>query len=488
MANDNSAPTRTDDESESHPLLEDVQDDAENASAEQQADWRRWLYAAHFLAAWNSRAFEFGAFLFLATIYPDSLLPASLYALVRSLSATLLSSRLGSYIDSADRLSVVRLSIVGQRVAVSLSCGLLFALVAVKRLPDNVLVSYGSLTALSVLACIEKLSAIANTISVERDWVVVIASNDESSLRRINSLMRRIDLFCKLVAPLFVSAIDSASSKVAIVVIGVMTTVTVLFEYPAMGVVHSHIPRLQAPKPQGQPDSTSSNGIRGTIKAIGRNTAVYIAHPAFTPSFALALLYLTVLSFGGQMIIWLASTGVPSSIIGMLRSTAAVFELSATWLGPLVMSRVGSLRAGIWFLNWQLLCVTCACIFFWLPELSEVLPHTDTIPVYCGAIGCIILSRLGLWGFDLSVQMILQEEVEEHLRGTFASQEHALQNIFETLAFASTTIFARPEAFKWPVTISACAVGLAAVLYASFVRGRRGHLLHLSKCVESGRK
>jgi len=71
----------------------------------------RRLYLSHALSTWNSRLFEFGAFLFLANIYPNTLLPASVYALARAASAALLSPCLGSYIDRADRLRAVRLSI-----------------------------------------------------------------------------------------------------------------------------------------------------------------------------------------------------------------------------------------------------------------------------------------------------------------------------------------------------------------------------------------
>lgn len=52
------------------------------------------------------------------------------------------------------------------------------------------------------------------------------------------------------------------------------------------------------------------------------------------------------------------------------------------------------------------------------------------------------------------------------------------------LSFASTVVFARPEQFKYPATISAAAVALTGVLYAAFVRSRRGHLVHLSKCID----
>ena len=69
------------------------------------------LYVSHFLSTWNSRSFEFGAVLFLASIFPRTLLPLSIYALVRSSSAIVLGPAIGSTIDRSGRLGVVRGSI-----------------------------------------------------------------------------------------------------------------------------------------------------------------------------------------------------------------------------------------------------------------------------------------------------------------------------------------------------------------------------------------
>lgn len=69
------------------------------------------LYISHSLSAWNSRMFEFGAVLFLASIFPGTLLYASIYALVRALPAVALSSWLGARVDSSDRLVALRHSI-----------------------------------------------------------------------------------------------------------------------------------------------------------------------------------------------------------------------------------------------------------------------------------------------------------------------------------------------------------------------------------------
>lgn len=71
----------------------------------------RRLYISHFLSTWNSRVFEFGAVLYLATIFPGTLMPMSVYALVRGLSAIIFAPAVGLYIDVGNRLQVVRVSI-----------------------------------------------------------------------------------------------------------------------------------------------------------------------------------------------------------------------------------------------------------------------------------------------------------------------------------------------------------------------------------------
>ncbi|KAK4543641.1 hypothetical protein LTR36_005286 [Oleoguttula mirabilis] len=315
-----------------------------------------------------------------------------------------------------------------------------------------------------------------NTVSIERDWVVTVAGGDEARLSRLNSQMRRMDLFCKLVAPLAVSALDGFSTQLAVTVTGLITFVSVPAEYFAIAKVYRSVPALATPKETIRNQQPAGSGARAGFERACSGLIAYIRHPAFLPSFALALLYMTVLSFAGQMITYLLAIGISTGAIGALRGVAALSELSATWLGPKVMDRIGPTRAGIWFLNWQMICVTVACMFFWLDATPTV--------VAAGTISAVVASRIGLWGFDLSAQMIVQEEVQAEMRGAFSSQEFAFQNMFEMLSFASTIAFAKPEQFKWPATISAGAVALAGVLYAAFVRMRRGHLVHLSKCMD----
>jgi iron-regulated transporter 1 len=214
--------------------------------------------------------------------------------------------------------------------------------------------------------------------------------------------MRRIDLFCKLVGPLAISLIDGFSTTLAVAITGGMTILSVMIEYWSIALVYNGVPALQAQKCTiPGPPSASGHTLRQLIQRSLKGILLYVNHPAFLPSLSLALLYMTVLSFSGQMITYLLSLGLSSGVTGALRAISAAAEMSATWLAPKVTHHIGSERAGIWFLNWQILCVTVAGLFFWI----DVSPTVSAV----GTVTAVIASRVGLWGFDLSAQTIVQE-------------------------------------------------------------------------------
>ena len=99
---------------EHHPFLEQMHMEDDVPQVDGSVDTAivaRRLYLSHFLSTWNSRVFEFGAVLYLATIFPGTLLPMSVYAFTRGLAAIMFAPAVGQYIDGGDRLQVVRLSI-----------------------------------------------------------------------------------------------------------------------------------------------------------------------------------------------------------------------------------------------------------------------------------------------------------------------------------------------------------------------------------------
>lgn len=441
------------------------------------------LYTSHILSTWNSRTFEFGAVIFLAAIFPGTLFYASCYALFRSLVAACLGSWIGSLVDSRNRLHVVRHSIVWQRVSVALSCLALLGMMKLKEQGMAKFVLFGISVA---LAGVEKLAYMANTVAVERDWVIVVAASLNADLQHLNSTMRRIDLICKLVAPVGIGLIDGYSTSTAIWVVLIQNLASVGVEYFAIKQVYTAVPDLAKPQQHQQQESQEeSPSIPSKTKSAIRDCThpwkTYISSPPFLASLSLSLLYLTVLSFASQMTTYLLTLGFTSTHVSLMRLSTVCLELSATVAAPYLIARIGAVRSGLWFINEQLLSIALA-VGLWLYYYER--------PIAAGLVlvAGVACSRLGLWGFDLSVQFLIQDTIPPSSRGSFSAIEMSLQNIFELLSFLTTMVFWRPEDFAIPVYISAGAIAVSAACFAGYVRRRRGHLLHTDRCLKRLRK
>lgn len=231
--------------------------------------------------------------------------------------------------------------------------------------------------------------------------------------------MRRIDMICKLVGPLFIALIDSISTRHAILINFAMNATSVLVEYFTIASVYYEVPELQGAKEITYPSYDQSEAGQLRDQAADRpghsrdyglmflrksvsDFVSYFHHSAFLPSFAGALLYLTVLSFGGQMVTYLLSAGYSSPQIGIARTLSVGCEVLATWAAPWLMGTLGPVRAGIWLSSWQLVMLASGMAVFIVYEDKPVISAT-------GLVGGTILSRLGLRGFDLCVQLLVQE-------------------------------------------------------------------------------
>ncbi|OAG44821.1 hypothetical protein AYO21_00782 [Fonsecaea monophora] len=263
---------------------------------------------------------------------------------------------------------------------------------------------------LVVLACAEKLCSVMNLVSVEKDWCVVVAGNNQAALRRLNAQMRRIDLLCKLLGPLFIASVDTASTRVAIIVNFAMNLLSVPIEYFAIARVYHEVPALQEPKTAARSEDSLEpkpflrrawNSLMYMSTKSVADCGLYFRHTVFLPSAAGALLYLTVLNFGGQMVTFLLASGYKSGVIGVARTLSVSFEVLATWFAPWLIAKIGPVRAGLWLSTLQVFPLIGGTIAF-------ILLKPSALSATALVVGTIV-SRLGLRGFDLSTQLLVQE-------------------------------------------------------------------------------
>ena len=293
---------------------------------------------------------------------------------------------------------------------------------------------------------IEKLSGIGNTLCVERDWVPVLAAASASAsttgasasarpgydLTRLNAGMRRIDLVCKLVAPLVLSVIISASAngsgsgsgsmKSGVVAVAGMSCLSWGVEVWSALRVWRACPELWVGgKEDGYDDDGDDDGDRvmgrercshqmemSTVdgdrvihmqrerarprlsimqirKAVAnawhrqaQQLRQYFSTDVWIPSLSLALLHLSALSYSATFITYLMNGGVSLMWITVARALGSVVEVSSTFVAPV----------GIQY----------------LAQSSKVVPGAEDGEGLLGerattekqhAVG---LERLGLWG------------------------------------------------------------------------------------------
>ena len=139
----------------------------------------------------------------------------------------------------------------------------------------------------------------------------------------------------------------------------------------------------------------------------------YVSRHALVPSLSLSVLHFTVLSLAGRMATLLLAIGYTSTSLALVRMLATGCEMLLTWLAPRVMRLIDPVRNGMWLISVQSLFLGISVILFWKLESTPFLAAT------CLVAGTA-LSRIGLWGFDLSAQIIIQQEISPEQRGTFS--------------------------------------------------------------------
>ncbi|KAI2616585.1 Ferroporti-1 [Hypoxylon sp. NC1633] len=392
---------------------------------------------------------------------------------------------------------------------------------------------------------IERLSSSGNLISMERDWVVTVAApaGNPYDLTHLNAVMRRIDLVCKLASPILISVVISAlgSVRLGVIFTGLTSLLSIPIEIFSARRVWNNSTLLQAPRaaPPERLEDTPETVSRSCL-ARGRQYLhgfeMYFKTSVWIPSAALALLHFNMLTWRATFITYLMNVGYSLNTITVTRTIGSVFEISSTVITPRGIeylgkthrrhqasspagendeSRVGLIadsqegnrdaktltglqRFGLWGITWQIVNTVPIVLALWAisaPEgdaksrssftqrvlAEQVSPNVGWSVVL---FSFLAFSRLGVWVFDLTTQQLTQTLVPGHQRSSFAGTENSIVNIFELLGAGAAITFPRTEQYKWLASVSLVTVVISWIMYAGWVRQRRGHLVHWEKLAQ----
>ncbi|KAI2783517.1 Ferroporti-1 [Daldinia loculata] len=408
-------------------------------------------------------------------------------------------------------------------------------------LPKNAILKGIGFAVAVTFGIIERLSASGNLISMERDWVVTVAApaGNPYDLTHLNAVMRRIDLVCKLISPILISAVISilGSIRLGVIFTGLTSLISIPIEVFSAKRVWNSSPLLQAPRavPTSQPAAATQGASRSWISRTRhyfRGFEMYFSTSVWVPSVALALLHFNMLTWRATFITYLINIGYSLNIITLARAIGSVFEISSTVITPRgidymgkthhhasaspmdeddesgvrliasdqegnrdVQTMIGLQRFGLWGMTWQMINTVPVVLALWAisaqqdeaENLFAVIRRIihEKVPPNAGwsvvLFSFLAFSRLGVWVFDLTTQQLTQTLVPGHQRSSFAGTENSVVNIFELLGAGAAIAFPRTEQYKWLALASLVSVLISWIMYAGWVRRQRGHLIHWEK-------
>jgi len=225
---------------------------------------------------------------------------------------------------------------------------------------------------------------------------------------------------------------------------------------------------------------------------------IWFHHPSGLPlvSISLAALYLTALSPSGVVLTaYLITIGLSPTSIGFFRAIGAIFGLLGIGLFSLCRDNGNTegiaggsasarsiqrlRRISMAFLLLELISILLAAVAYFLCKTSLLLSISPSIdndnnngPLswkIAFFLSAIVVSRAGLYSFDVGALEIEQYLVDERHRNAVGSVEGALCSMAEMGMYVLSIALPDPAQFGWQVGVSAAGVTTGAVCFGSFL-------------------
>uniref|UniRef100_A0A665W7P4 Solute carrier family 40 member n=1 Tax=Echeneis naucrates TaxID=173247 RepID=A0A665W7P4_ECHNA len=380
----------------------------------------------------GDRMWNFAVAVFLVELYGNSLLLTAVYGLVVAGSVLLLGAIIGDWVDRNPRLKVAQTSLLVQNSCV-IVCGIL--LMVVFQFKEQLVELYNGwiLTTCYILvitiANIANLASTATSITIQRDWVVVVAGQDSSKLADMNATVRIIDQLTNILAPMLVGQIMAFGSHfIGCGFIAGWNLCSMCLEYALLWKVYQKTPALamkagqkeqqqelkqlsvpkgnsdngQSPEESSQPlmdeapavdkpDTPQQNGfcyqVTEPLRTLKSGWVAYYNQNIFFAGMSLAFLYMTVLGFDCITTGYAYTQGLNGSVLSLLMGASAVSGICGTVAFTWVRKKCGLIRTGFISGVAQLSCLMLCVVSVFSPGSPFDLSVSPFQDLYTHLIG-----------------------------------------------------------------------------------------------------
>ena len=311
---------------------------------------------------------------------------------------------------------------------------------------------------------IEKSASRTQQCNIEKHQVVNAAGTETVALSRANSRLVQIDLAFATISPFLISFLTSKSRfgflrtipflVVSQCVIAVGTLPLVLRVSEAAAKISPDDSRSQEKGPKASSGKSSVPSVR---KDNLKSPRLII--------FATGLLYFTVVSPGGIFLSWLKDASIDPYWIAFFSSSGQAAGILGSLLVPTIISTCGLGSSAIGLLAFQVVMVTIVALSVNFAPTTVPMASASSGPsnfislsVSMACVGCVV-SRLGLWGVDLSLRQIVQLRTQSNNRVKVFGIQEGLTEFVSLLLY----IVVSSNAFEFTTlcAMSACSLALA---------------------------
>ncbi|KFP37211.1 Solute carrier family 40 member 1, partial [Chlamydotis macqueenii] len=366
------------------------------------------LYLGHALSTWGDRMWHFAVSVFLVELYGNSLLLTAVYGLVVAGSVLLLGAIIGDWVDKNSRLKVAQTSLVVQNASVIL-CGIILMVVFLFKTQLLTLYHGWLLTMCYILvitiANIANLASTATAITIQRDWIVVVAGEDRSKLADMNATIRRIDQLTNILAPMAVGQIMTfGSPMIGCGFISGWNLMSMCVEYLLLWKVYQKTPTLALKSAKvdeselkqlnvkKESDVKPAEGVQLIVEkdvtgfeppqekevscaariaepfiTFRDGWVAYYNQPVFLAGMGLAFLYMTVLGFDCITTGYAYTQGLSGSVLSLLMGASAVTGIMGTVAFTWLRRKCGLVRTGLISGVAQFACLVLCAISVFMP-------------------------------------------------------------------------------------------------------------------------
>lgn len=458
-------------EVEEEPLIKEEEIGSRIEMEPLSRDVKLAVCVSHALSAWSERTWAFAVALIFLAIHEDSLFFVSMFGLVQALGSIIFSPSVGLYIDQTPRLKAVCYLLLVQNLALVVSALASLLLLAFHDDPTSPL-GIGASIGVIICGVFTRVGAMGSTVAIEKDWTKALTGGDSSKLAKLNSTLKTIDLSCSILAPILSGVLMSVfSTTIAVIEILIYNIIVWFPQVALLQFAYVRAPQLHRKMSIEDEKSLTQDEVGWKrwweyLKSLWNGFGLYLKQRSVLAALALAILHLTVLSFGVLMTAYVKWLGLTEAVLSLYRGFGALTGVFGAKAFPYIHKKLGLFKTGFLAITFQLICVVLGAG----PDVgNHLFLSISASSRFHLLVWGIALSRFGLWVFDLSVSQIIQEWVTEEHLGRVCGTQKLIENFFQLCIFIGGIIAPHPKDFVWLMLISMTAVSTSFLLFTIFI-------------------